>query len=210
MSWESHTRRGFVRGAVGGALAAAVGGLAFGFESAGAAPNPLAGAVSEVDVLTRLMEIEQTVVFCYRHVIAQGRLSPRTGSTLRRFLNQELEHVRTLASELSRRGGKPPAPPTSIVEVDRELGVLAVSGRLEQAKLEWQVLNLLTRIETAEEQAYYNGVLKVRSATLATLFARSLTCDAQHWTVLSELSHAGDVERAVPHAFVPLAPELRA
>ncbi len=204
------TRRGFIRGAlVRGAAVGAVVPLALDASPADAAPDPLAGAVSEVDVLTRLIEIEQAVVFSYRHMVASVRLSPRTGSMLKRFLSQELEHVRALAAELSRRGQRAPAPPTSLQAVDRELESLAVGGTLEQAHLEWQAVNLLIHIETAEEQAFHAGIMKVASPSLATLFARSVTCDAQHWTVLSELAHAGDVERAVPHAFVPLAAELR-
>ena len=205
------SRRGLLAGGTAVALAALLSetGWVSEAQAAAAAPDPLAGAVSEVQVLARLITIQQSVAFCYRHVLGSVHLSAGTASALKRFLGHELQHVRVLSSELVRRGGKVPTPPASVAAVDRVLASLAVSGKLEQARREWEAIAFLIPVETAEEQSYHAAILRFQSPTLALLAARSVTCDAQHWTVLSELAHAGDVYRAVPHAFVPLAAELR-
>jgi hypothetical protein len=197
------------RGLLAGGAAFALAGLAFDADAAAAAPDPLAGAMSEVQVLARLVTIEQSVAFAYRHVLGSVHLSAGTAGALKRFLGHELEHVRVLSSELSRRGGKVPAPPHSVAAVDAVLASLAVSGKLEQVRREWEAIPFLIPVETAEEQSFHAAILRFHSSALALLAARSVTCDAQHWTVLSELAHAGDVDRAVPRAFVPLAAELR-
>jgi hypothetical protein len=198
------------RGLLAGGAALALAGLVSEAKAAAASPDPLAGAVSEEEVLARLVTIEQSVVFGYRHVLGSVHLSAGTASALRRFLGQELEHVRVLSSELLRRGGKVPAPPAKVAAVDRVLASLAVSGKLEQPRREWEAIRFLIPVETAEEQSYHAAIVRFQSPALALLAARSVTCDAQHWTVLSELANAGDVDRAVPRAFVPLAAELSA
>jgi hypothetical protein len=195
------------RGLLAGGAALAVAGLMT--EAAAATPDPLAGAVSEVQVLARLVTIQQSVASCYRHVLGSVHLSAGNASALKRFLGHERQHVRALSSELVRRGGKVPAPPASAAAVDRVLASLAVSGKLEQVRQEWEAIAFLIPVETAEEQSFHAAILRFQSPALALLAARSVTCDAQHWTVLSELLHAGDVDRAVPRAFVPLATELR-
>ena len=200
-----NTRRGFVRGVLAGGAAT----LVFSGRSAeAAAPNPLDGAVGDPAILARLAQIEQLVVFSYRHLIGAVSLSAVGGSTLRRFLAQERVHLQVLSTQLSRHSASLPAAPTSVGAADRALVRLGVPGSLERVRLEGQALGLLIDIETVEEEAFHAAVGKLSDLGLVKLAAQSGTCDSQHWTVLSALRHGGDATQAVPHAFAPLATEL--
>jgi hypothetical protein len=131
-------------------------------------------------------------------------------STLRRFLGQEVIHTRALAAELSRGGRGVPAPPTTVGSVEGAWAALGMHRRLDQVHSEFQALLLLQSIEGVEQHAFHEAVTKLSSGQLGQLTAQMLTCDAQQWTVLTERLRHGNVQRAVPYAFAPLAPELKA
>ncbi len=200
------TRRGFVRGALGGAVAAGF----MAARSQPAAAGLLTGAGSDGELLEKLLGIEQAVIYAYRHLIASIRPPASVASTLRKFLGHELVHARMLSDELSRRGRKPPAPPRSASAVDAVLTALGVNGRLEQIHGWEQALQLLVFVEWGEAGAYHDAILKLADPALVRLATQILTCEGQQSTVLIELAHHGDVQRAVPHAFLPLVPELAA
>jgi Ferritin-like domain len=203
--WAPHdTRRGFIRGLLAGSAALTATAVAPG--QAVAAVR--GGAARDSEVLVTLAAVEQVAAFSYRYVIGAARLSPTTASTLRRFLTHELVHVQTLAAALSRLGHAPPAAPKSAVVVDHRLAALGVTEPLGHVHLERQALSLLIGVETAEENAYHRAIGELSSPALVRLAAESVTCDAQHWTALSELAHDGDVLGAVPHALAPVVQGL--
>jgi hypothetical protein len=204
------TRRSFIHGAAAGGAAALTFKYLGGQASAGAPASLLDGAGTEVEVLARLLDIEQLVVFSYRHVLGSVRLSSSVRSTLRRFLGQEIVHARTLAGELSRGGHRAPVPPTSVRAVDGGLAALGMHKALEDVHTEFQALLLLQSVEGVEQHAFHEAVTKLSSGTVGQLAAQMLTCDAQQWTVLTERLRHGNVQRAVPYAFAPLAAELKA
>jgi hypothetical protein len=199
------TRRGFVRGALGGAVAAS-----FLRASPPAAAGSLAAASSDSEVLERLLGVEQAIIYTYRYLIRSTRPSGSFLSTLRRFEGHELVHERTLSQEIARRGRRPPPPPRSVSTVDGVLASLGVNGKLEQIQTAQQAVQQLVWIEWGEAGAYHDAILKLASPTLLQLAAQILTCEGQQSTVLIELAHNGNVQRAVPHAFLPLVPELAA
>jgi hypothetical protein len=199
------TRRGFIRGAVAGGAA-----VYLAARPARPSADLLDGASSELEVLTRLVDIQQLVVFSYRHVLAASvRLSVPIESTLRRFLGQEVVHTRTLAVQLSRGGRGVPTPPRSVKSVDRAWAALGMHKRLDQLQSEFQALLLLQSVEGVEQHAFHEAVTKLSSGTVGQLSAQMLTCEAQQWTVLTERLRHGNVQRAVPYAFAPLGPELK-
>src|SRR5438067_2793363 len=172
------TRRGFVRGVVAGGAAA----LFVGAQDDEAAGGPLDGASSEVEVLARVVDIEQLVVFSYRHVLGSVRLSPSVGSILRRFLGQEVIHEQAVAGELRRRGRRVPAPPSSVQVVDGGWAALGMHKRLEQTRTEPEALLLLQTIEGVEQHAFHDAIVKLSSGMVGQLAAEILTCEAQQWT----------------------------
>lgn len=185
-------------------------GAYLGGAAARAAAGPLDGASSELEVLVRLLDIEQLVVFSYRHIPDRIRLSASVGSTLRQFLAQELVHVHTLAAELARRGRGMPASPRSVQAVDGALAALGLHKRLAKVHNEAHALGLLQSLESLEQFALHDAIVKLSSGSLGRLAAQILTCEAQHWTVVTELLRNGNVQRAVPYAFAPLTSELKA
>jgi hypothetical protein len=204
---ERHdTRRGFVRGALASAVAAGV----MAARGQPAAAGSLTGASTDGELLEKLLGVEQAVMYAYRYLIGAVRPSGSAASTLRAFLGHELIHARTLGDELARRGRRPPAPPRSASAVDGVLMALGVNGRLEQIHGVEQALQLLVFVEWGEAGAYHDAIVKLADPALVRLATQILTCEGQQSTVLIELAHHGNVQRAVPHAFLPLVPELAA
>ncbi len=188
-----NTRRDFARSALAGLVAVAA-------SDSVAAGSPLDGAVGDTEIVSKLVQIEQLVVFSYRYLLPRA-----PGATLREFLAQEVIHVRTLGA-LARHV---PAPPSSAAAVDKSLSALGVGKRIEQAHSESEALRTLLAIETLEENAFHEAIGKLSSLAFVRVAAQILTCDAQHATVLGGRVYGGNVQRAVPHAFVPLSAELK-
>lgn len=201
-----HNRRRFVRGALGSALAAGF----IAARSQPAAAGLFSGASNDGELLEGLLGIEQTMIYTYRYLIRSTRPTGAAEATLRKFEGHELIHARTLGDELKRRGRKPPAPPRSVSAVDGVIKSLGVDGRLEQIHKVEQALQIMVFIEWGEAGAYHDAIVKLADPALVRLAAQILTCEGQQSTVLIELAHNGDVQRAIPHAFMPLVPELAA
>lgn len=60
----------------------------------------------------------------------------------------------------------------------------------------------LIDVESMLEGAWFSAIAKLRDPRLAGLAARIMACEAQHWTVLSSVSHHGDPKLTVPYPFV--------
>jgi hypothetical protein len=188
------TRRELIgSGAVGAVVLGA--GLA---PSAAAAADPMAGAQGDTEVLSHLVAIEQLIEFAYAHLLSSAGASPTTARVMNTFLSHERAHVRILSTALVKRGVAAPPPPTDLKVASRQLANLGAEGSLRSARGDTASVRYLIGVETVAEGAYYSAMSKLSNAALLTQAAQVMSCEAQHWTALSGLQHAGDVFRAVP------------
>jgi Ferritin-like domain len=192
---SGHTRRELIlRGAVAGLGGAGV---------AARSPTALAATpAGDAGELRSLVIVEQLIAFTYGHVLEMAALSPPAASSLRSFLAHEREHVRLLSAALVRLGEAPPAPPSDVEAASRELARLNVPGSLQAVKSQDDALHYLIGVETLAEGAYYSSMSRLSDQRALVLAAQVMSCEAQHWTALSGLLHAGDVYRAVPYPVV--------
>ena len=159
-----------------------------------AAADVLGSVSGDSQVLARLVEIEAAVVSGYRRVLGAGVLSASARGLAVDFLQHERAHVRTLSAELAKLGGSAPAPATTAT-----LEKLGVSGGVGSSA---DALHYLIALETLTESAYYSAVGRLSDPRLVRLAGQIMGCEAQHWTALSGLLHAGDVYTGVPQPVV--------
>jgi hypothetical protein len=118
------------------------------------------------------------------------------------FLSQESEHVRMLSRALADRKSAPPAPPTDVKTASRQLAKLGAGGSLRDSRGDAVCIRYMIGVETVAEGAYYSAMSKLSDARVLTQAAQIMANEAQHWTSLSGLQHAGDVFRGVPYPTV--------
>jgi hypothetical protein len=192
------TRRELIgSGAVGAAVLGA--GLA---PAAAMASDPLAGANGDTELLSRLAAIEQLIEFAYSHLLRSAGLSPGIARVVSKFSSHERAHVQILSAALMERGASPPPPPTDLTAASRQLAELGTSGSLRTSRGDTASVRYLVGVETVAEGAYYSAMSKLSNTRLLTEAARIMACEAQHWTSLSGLQHAGDVFTSVPYPTV--------
>jgi hypothetical protein len=185
-----------VSGAVGAVMAAGVA------PSTADAADPLAGANGDTELLRRLATIEQLIAFAYAHLLQAGGLSPSTARVFRTFLSQESAHVRLLSSALTRRKSASPVAPSDVKIASRELAKLGAGGSLRDSRGDAACVRYMIGVETVAEGVYYSAMSKLSDARLLTEAAQIMANEAQHWTSLSGLQHAGDVFLGVPYPTV--------
>lgn len=190
------TRRELVRNAIAATAAASA---AARSATAAAAVAP---AHTDAAVLARTLQIEQLVSIAYQRVLGTRALGPAVAGVLRALLSQELEHLAALERALRRLGASVPAAPPGVASAQRALGRHHVSATLTELETRHQCLRLLIDVESLAEGAYFSAISKLRDPALLGMSAEIMGCEAQHWTLLSELQHRGDVSRAVPYPFV--------
>ena len=166
------------------------------------ASDPLAGANGDTALLSRILSIEQLIEFAYAHLTRSAGLSSAPARVARTFLAQEQAHVGMLSSSLRERGAAPPQPPTDLRAASRQLAKLGAAGSLRDSQGDTTSIRYLIGVETVAEGAYYSAMSKLSNTRLLNLAAQIMACEAQHWTSLSGLQHAGDVFTAVPYPTV--------
>ena len=207
-----HSRRALIRdGLLGGVAAfaapaalapeAALGAGAVQPSSTGVA-KLFAQASDDAGVLRELVVVEQLLVVSYQHLLVAGGLSGSTKPLVSSFLGHERAHLRLLSGALGRRGGAPPEPAPDADQASRKLAGLGASGSLVRSRTETDSVHYLISAETVAEGVYYEGMSKLTDSGLAIVAAQTMACQAQHWSALSGLLHAGDVNRAVPYPVV--------
>ena len=206
-----YSRRDLIRGAVlsgAGALSAqaALGSppaLAAGVQPSSQGVDALfAQASSDADVLRALVTVEQLLAFSYEHLLAAGGLSDANKPLISGFLSHERAHLTLLGAALGRQGGTAPASPATVAGASRQLAQLGATGSLRLSHTEVDSIHYLIGAETVAEGVFYEALSKLDDAKLAVGAAEIMACQAQHWTSLSGLLHAGDVNRAVPYPVV--------
>jgi Ferritin-like domain len=192
------TRRELVRHSfvLGAASACAATGLLAGPEQAQAA------AASDAELLVPLIGNELLAAFGYQQILNSQLLSPRGDRLAQRVLEQEQQHITALTRELTRRHGTPPPPISSVSEADRVLTARQVPETLANLHNAHDAILLLSRFELMLEGAYISAIKMFRSPQLLRLSGQIIANEAQHGTMLSELLHPGDVNKAVPSSNV--------
>jgi Ferritin-like domain len=196
---RGRTRRELVRdGLAVGVTASACAGvelLSPGRAQAAAVPT-------DAELLVPLIGNELLAAFGYQQVLASQLLSPRGDRLAQRVLDQEQEHITTLSRELTRRGGSPPAPISSVSEADTVLTAHQVPITLANLHTEHDAILLLSRFELMLEGAYIHAIKQFRSPRLLRLGGQIIANEGQHGVMLSELLHPGEVDKAVPSSNV--------
>jgi hypothetical protein len=178
-------------GSTGGALTAAA-----GAGIAGAAP------MTNSALLVPVVFTEMLGAFVYQQVLDAGVFTPHIERATQGILDQEQMHITTLSAELVRLGGTPPEPFSKVSDADKVLIAHRIPGGLGPLRNEHDCIILLARIEWLLEGAHYAAISKLQSAKALRLCSQVLANEAQHGTLLSELLHPGDVNKAVPSPFV--------
>jgi hypothetical protein len=189
-----------------GALAAAGAGgtLGLGLGLASEPASVLADAPppGAAELLGKPFEVERLLVLAYERVFASGTLSPGIQRAITPHLAHERAHLSALAAELSRLGAPAPAGPLSLKAASDVLGQHNVSGSLTDLHTEKACLKLLVDLESVAEGAYYTPLKDLTDARLVRLSAQIMSCEAQHWTVLSGLRNPGQYVKAIPWPYV--------
>jgi Ferritin-like domain len=193
------TRRQAVSRASRAGALAAVGSLLI-------APRSNASDTPQTDgqLLYSALAVEQLVMAVYERVIAAGRLSVDNGLLVHRLLSYERVHARVLTGELRVLGVAPPPSlaGASASSLDAILVTKQVTDSVANLGSESDGLRLLVRVEEVAEGAYYHAISKLADPRLALRSAQIMASEAQHRTLLSLALDPGDVDKAVPVAFV--------
>lgn len=186
---------------VAGAFAAGAGGvLAAGLGPRSAladAPPP-----SAAELLGKALDVERLMVLAYERVFASGALSPGIQRAITPHLAQEREHLAAVASELARLGAPAPTAPLSLKAASDALGQHNISGSLTDLHTEDDCLKLLVDLESVAEGAHYTPLKDLTDPRLVRMNAQIMSCEAQHWTVLSGLRNPGQYVKAIPWPYV--------
>ena len=196
-SRQQPTRRELIAGAAAGAGLWAIGVSALRPEDAEAAAPQ-----TDAELIRAILAVELLVVFSYEQVLSSGKLSADTEHVIRQLLDHEHTHVDVLSADLEELGQTPPDPPASVTAADAELSVLHGSAKLASLNSEEDCLRLLEQVESLAQGAYYVSMSKFADVKLARTCASILGAEAQHYTAVAGLLHPGDINKAVPGAFV--------
>jgi rubrerythrin len=197
VSESAYTAAPTRRELLGLALTSAFGaGAALGAATAGGAVQ------TDEQIVSALLESEQLAAFAYEHVLRGDLLSGHTHAVVHPILSQERAHVRAVGGALRRLGGSLPRDTANVTNVDKLLAASRQPGSLAQLQTEHDAILLLIRLEFALEGFYYAAISKLQDARVAGTLARVMGNEAQHACVLSELIRPGNVNKAVPSAFV--------
>lgn len=181
-------------------------GLAVGAAASGGAEVQAAGAAQhpagDAAVLRETLALELLLVFVYRGVLGSATLTSRQARIVRELLAHEQAHARALTGELKQIGQNPPRGPASVAAADAELAARGVSGGLANLNSQRDSLRLLLGAEGAAEGVYYRALTRLSAPEHIQLAAEIMAAEAQHATILSQLLRPGDIDMAVPNAFV--------
>lgn len=197
---RSPTRRELLRRGV--TLAAAGSSAAVVAAAAGAGAAHAASTPSDPSILLPVVGTEMLGAFVYQQVLDAGVFAPHVQKATEDILNQEQMHITTLSAELVRLGGTPPEPFSRVSDANKVLVAHHFPDGMGPLRNQHDCILLLAKIEWMLEGAHYNAISKLQTARVLRLCAQVMANEAQHGTLLSELLHPGDVDKAVPASFV--------
>lgn len=159
-------------------------------------------AAADTGWLERLASIEQLLLFTYEHVLGSTILPPGARRELAPVLAHEQSHVTALRAQIRGRGGRAPAPPSSIAVADRYLARRQISGRLGQLRGEQDALHLLLALERVTVGVYFVALRELRDRSLVTLAIQIMASDSQHEAIIGQVLYPGDIPDSVPYGLV--------
>jgi hypothetical protein len=157
---------------------------------------------SPAELLGKALDVERAIVLAYQQVFASGALSPGIQQAIAPHLAHERAHLSAVAAELTRLGAPAPTGPMSLQAASDVMGDHNVSGSLTDLHTENACLKLLVDLESVAEGAYYTPLKDLTDPRLVRLSAQIMSCEAQHWTVLSGLRNPGQYVKAIPWPYV--------
>jgi hypothetical protein len=188
------TRRELIVGAAGAALGA-------GALGAGSALADMP-APSDAELLGDALDVERVMVLAYRRVFASGLLTPAIQRAIAPHLGHEVAHLRTVAARLQALGAAAPTGPLDLKAAADIMARYHASDSLTDLHSQNDCLKLLVDLESVAEGVYYTALKDLRSPALQHLSAQIMSCEAQHWTVVSGLRNPGQYVKAIPWPFV--------
>lgn len=188
MAESTHTRRKFL--AVGGGSAAAAALLvACGddTDTTTSAMAPQGGNTSETEqfgkgdigILNYALTLEYLEAAFYADVAKSGLFKGSDLATIRKFGEEEAEHVTALTAAVKQLGGKPAPEPKSEFPLDSAKSVLELAGTVENIGAA-AYLGQATKIKSPEVLASALAIHSVEgrhAAALNTLLGKSITPD---------------------------------
>ncbi len=187
MAESTHTRRKFL--AVGGGSAAAAALLAAcgDDDSTTSAMAPQGGNTSETEqfgkgdigILNYALTLEYLEAAFYADVAESGLFKGSDLATIRKFGEEEAEHVTALTAAVKQLGGKPAPEPKSEFPLDSAKSVLELAGTVENIGAA-AYLGQATKIKSPEVLASALAIHSVEgrhAAALNTLLGKSITPD---------------------------------
>jgi len=148
------------------------------------------------------LQVERVAVIAYGQVLATSVLSAGVRAQLEVLLAQERQHVARLERALAGIGAPVSEQPATVAAAQAVLDGHQVGSSLTALTSEHDCLRLLVDVESLTEGAYFKAIPQLQQASLLRTSLQLMGSDAQHWTVLSGLQHAGDVSLSVPYPFV--------
>lgn len=152
-------------------------------------------------LLARTLRIQTLGLWTYDRVLDHGRLEPDARRIILRLRGYEREHVAVLTRHLAAPGHLA-LPTWSTTSAAAELDRHGIGASVGGLGTQHDCLRLLIDVESLIEAAWFAAIGGLSDPTLATLAAQIMACEAQHWTVLSGLSHHEDPKMTVPYPFV--------
>jgi hypothetical protein len=156
-----------------------------GIVAAGAGPGAAAtkrgrapsDSAQDVSIMQGALALEHEGIAAYQLAGASGLLSPGTLKIALIFLGHHKAHRDSLASLITKAGGKPVGPKTD-AQYTQELDLHAL-------KNEGDVVTLATKLELGATNAYVGQVAALQDRSLAHLFTQLATDETVHWTTLN-------------------------
>lgn len=140
--------------------------------------NAFAQAEGDAAILRAAIGLEQVAVFVYDRVARGGVLPRELRRVAERFRDQEQEHADALTAALEELGGRAPAAPTSVEDVER------VQAGLDDARSVASIASFAIELESSAIAAYHEAHTKLEDAGLLQTGASIMANEAQHLVVL--------------------------
>ena len=142
--------------------------------------NAFAQAEGDAGIIEGAVGLEQVAVFAYQAAVDSGALDKGVVPVAELFRDQEQEHADGLITALEALGGKAPAKPMSVEDID------AVLPGLGDVKNQKDILNFAIELETAAVAAYYDAHQKLKDPKLLQTGASIMANEGQHLVVLRQ------------------------
>lgn len=152
-------------------------GLIAASTSAVAARPRAKDAAKDVSVMQVALALEHEGIAAYRLAGGSGLLKPGTLKIAKVFMGHHEQHRDSLASLITKAGGKPVQPQSD----DQYVKALDLAA----LKTEGDVVALATRLEQGAASAYVGQVSALRDPRLAQLFGSLAADEAVHWATLN-------------------------